>query len=569
MSHADLSLANSEDTSQLTFANNHNIMTTTNDTTMVQIEPAVLDLVLGEWMSVTSLPTPKILLVGLCCYNVDAVTSEQQATLGSTTTTKKHNNNNSNNNDESKTYLRVEAFGSGVEIVTTTAFDADTMTVSDLFSLVRRHIERGLRFRLLYCGHEEITPNLIGDSLLTNSVGGLAGTNEYVFSVVVESAGILTVFARSATLTPVAKKTRGCAIGCIVEAEDGTRFVAKVGLPDQAHQISNSVSPERGRFQRSAISVIKEKIAADVYGILGCGHFYVPKHRLALMKIMNEFTNDNELAQALAQHYGMHDSVHVLSQLIDGYQDICHLSNCSPDGKPFMECLNAGYAPEYAAVDGVSVPILGLMEILAASRLLADTDVLGGAGGGVGFVVERGATGVPVAVRLVNIDAGDAFNFSGENNQFVQYCSLTSVFGARSLGNAKDFQFGNYEPKNILWSKLSEKQRLTFLRALQSGLEFLRNECVLDFLIYREGQFDKADDDSYSLMIDEFALPFKASWKRYRELQTHVYGDMMTALPDPTTAAPFAQVPFVPTRYGAVNYVPDEITWLSTKDTTK
>ena len=44
--------------------------------------------------------TPKILLVGLCCYNVDAVTSEQQATLGSTTTKKRNNNNNSNNNDE-------------------------------------------------------------------------------------------------------------------------------------------------------------------------------------------------------------------------------------------------------------------------------------------------------------------------------------------------------------------------------------------------------------------------------------------------------------------------------------
>ena len=54
---------------------------------------------------------------------------------------------------------------------------------------------------------------------------------------------------------------------------------------------------------------------------------------------------------------------------------------------------------------GAVVPILGLMEVLAASRLLADTDVLGGGGKNAGFVVERDGDGHPLAVRVVKVRA--------------------------------------------------------------------------------------------------------------------------------------------------------------------
>ncbi len=66
-----------------------------------------------------------------------------------------------------------------------------------------------------------------------------------------------------------------------------------------------------------------------------------------------------------------------------------------------MSCVEDGWVPQSALVDGEVVPILGLMEVLAVSRLLADTDVLGGGGNNAGFVVERDGNGRPIAVRVV------------------------------------------------------------------------------------------------------------------------------------------------------------------------
>jgi hypothetical protein len=99
-------------------------------------------------------------------------------------------------------------------------------------------------------------------------------------------------------------------------------------------------------------------------------------------------------------------------------------------------------------VEGKRVPLCGLLELLAASRLLADTDVLGGGLRNAGFVVERdwpagsvtpsGAAAVaavvdrlppPLVVRVVKVDAGEAFNFDGDNNQFSR------TFNTRARGN--------------------------------------------------------------------------------------------------------------------------------------
>ena len=191
-----------------------------------------------------------------------------------------------------------------------------------------------------------------------------------------------------------------------------------------------------------------------------------------------------------------------------------------------------------------------------------DTDVLGGGGKNAGFVVERDADGLPVAVRMVKIDAGESFNFSSDANQFVQ--AFNPMPTANKLDDLKDFQFGNCQPKNIRWNNLSETQKNTFLRALKRGLEFLSNERVLDFLIYREGQFDKAVDGDRRLMIDDLVLPFRGDWKRYRDCQRSetVYGSLKVDLPEPTTT-------FVPARYGAVDFKSSEIMKLCTGGMTK
>ena len=159
--------------------------TTDNDDTVVHTDASVLDLVLGEWLSITSLPAPKFLLVRLC-YNavVDddiLVTSDPTATTFGIGQASHHRHSN-----KKSKYLRVEAQGSGVEIVPTWAFDSDTMTINDLFLLVRRHLERGLHFRLLYRGDKELKPDVTGGSLLTTVVDGVVdNADDYVFSVVV------------------------------------------------------------------------------------------------------------------------------------------------------------------------------------------------------------------------------------------------------------------------------------------------------------------------------------------------------------------------------------------------
>ena len=87
-----------------------------------------------------------------------------------------------------------------------------------------------------------------------------------------------------------------------------------------------------------------------------------------------------------------------------------------------MECLEEGWVPQSVRLErgGVVVPILGLMEVLASSRLLADTDVLGGGGKNAGFVVERDGDdgrGRPRAVRVVKVRSPRAAVVSGRESE--------------------------------------------------------------------------------------------------------------------------------------------------------
>ena len=201
------------------------------------------------------------------------------------------------------------------------------------------------------------------------------------------------------------------------------------------------------------MSVIKELFAADVYTALGRGAFYVPQHRLAALPRMNQFTRNDIVALALDEQIradapGSTHGLFILSQWMTEYQDLAKLLGCLrdqappvaaaaaaaaaggvggvggvgdgrgggggggggggdlPDGRPFMDCLEEGWVPQSVRLEGGAVvPILGLMEVLAASRLLADTDVLGGGGKNAGFVVERDGGGHPLAVRVVKVRA--------------------------------------------------------------------------------------------------------------------------------------------------------------------
>ena len=369
---------------------------------------------------------------------------------------------------------------------------------------------------------------------------------------------------------PVAKKEAGSSVGFVSEKEHtkaGTadprkRWMAKFGLPDAEVTVSETLTSRRRDLQRTVITSIKEKIAADVYTMLGHDAFYVPKHRLAKLPVINDFTSDNELAvvslQALNRRRTPDEpqithGVHLMSKWIEGYQDLEHLKNCviGDTQADFMVFLQQGRIPETVIVDGQAVALIGMMETLATSRLLADTDVLGGGGKNAGFVIERDATGAPMAVRVVKIDAGESFNFSGDNNQFMQ--SFNPISRSRKLSNKKDIQFGNMQPVVVRWDLLSEGQKSTFIRNLQKGLVYLKEDANLDLLIQRHGQFDKAREDGRPLLQPDMIAEFKAHWLGYIQSQElpEVYGSLLASVePTPATGPVVA---FAPQRFGAAN----------------
>lgn len=360
---------------------------------------------------------------------------------------------------------------------------------------------------------------------------------------------------------PMGNKEAGCAVGFIVQTAKGRRYVAKFGFPDDSQILPQAMATRSKALQHTVLSVIMEKIAADVYATLGQDFYYVPKHRLARLKTRNAFTKRNVLSVHLMESINrdrrdseeIEEGVHLLSRWMDFYVDIVNLSECFLDkgteiGCPFMTCLEKGYAPEFARIEGEVVPILGLMEILASSRLLADTDVLGGGGRNAGYVIERDHDGTPVAVRMVKIDAGESFNFSSDCNQLIQ--SFNPVSTALKLENKKDIQFGNQQPLVIKWSGLIKRQKVAFLAALRRGLNFLSKASVVDFILQRQGQFNKVFENR-ELLSPDVILAFKKNWQACWDLQfqSEVYGELLV---EKSESLRSSSVPFNPKPHGAV-----------------
>ena len=141
---------------------------------------------------------------------------------------------------------------------------------------------------------------------------------------------------------------------------------------------------------------------------------------------MNWFTRGNPLAVATLQHMNskrlpsqqLTDAMHIASKLIDGYRDLDALVAVDGAAEISMAKFMARNRrpPTLARVDGCTVPVRGIEAILAAARLVADTDCLGGGFKNAGFVVQRNALGMPLSVRAVKIDAGFSFNFRGAEN---------------------------------------------------------------------------------------------------------------------------------------------------------
>jgi hypothetical protein len=381
------------------------------------------------------------------------------------------------------------------------------------------------------------------------------------------------------TYTPVAKKTEGTTVGFIVEQDtpEKYQYLAKSGTyPNATVSNRNIASGLRASYCRLPIDIIQELVGAQMYALLGNGVFYVPEHYLAILDVINQYTKENELAlclmreanQGRAQDKQITQGLHLLSRWIDGYQILaklegCYLNESDTTPKLFLACIKDGFVPEYAEIDGQRVPILGLMELLAASRLLSDVDVFGNKATKAGFVVERNAEGIPIAVRVVKPDADRAFTFE-EHNQFSQYFNKRSL--RPKLVDPRDLQFGAFQSAVIKWNNLTKPQQQSFLVALQAGHKTLHNDNLLNYMITRCGDFENALSSITNLPPEDLVVvDFKTGlspenvaalnlvWGLYRgdQLIDEVYGPLLKDLPEAKPSE--ALVPFNPELFGAAS----------------
>ncbi len=94
----------------------------------------------------------------------------------------------------------------------------------------------------------------------------------------------------------VGKKIGGTAVGFIAEEVHPSKrkqYMAKSGIPKDQHEISETLTSRREGHYRSYLAIMKELIAAHLYTLFGHGTFYVPKHRLRMMDVLNPYTREN------------------------------------------------------------------------------------------------------------------------------------------------------------------------------------------------------------------------------------------------------------------------------------
>lgn len=231
----------------------------------------------------------------------------------------------------------------------------------------------------------------------------------------------------------------------------------------------------------SALEALAEKMAADLYTYLSEGNYGVAKTRLAELPIKNPYTEQNSFTQALYAEINegrkeyIDDGVYVLSKWVKNYQDLGKLKNCmlGDEQKAFINFLNEGKLPEYIILNGKKLPLFGLMDILAAGRLLGDTDVLGGGGNNAGIEILY-AAGEAIAVRVVKIDPGFAFNFRGLENQFFQSRHPDAHSSNLLKQDKRNLQYGNSSLAVLPWGNLTTFQQQQFTQGLDGGLKALR-----------------------------------------------------------------------------------------------
>ncbi len=308
-----------------------------------------------------------------------------------------------------------------------------------------------------------------------------------------------------------ASKNAGDAPGAIY-TKKGKRWLAKIGYhfeESKSHNLASSQSiPENSLTNRAAmLNCAMEKIATDFYYILAQGAFLTATTRLINKKFVNEHTKNNGLVRDLMDRINepraiskqISEGLHLFCKFIDDYLPINEDIKACYNNKQFsfMEfIIEFRRPPEYLSINGNIMRLVGLMEILAISRLVHDTDTLGEEFGNLGIKIIKDNSGELVA-KAVKIDPGSSF-CQDEWNLFLNSINSDKINATKGedelnfkfiLRDLRDIQYSNNRSR-FEWKHLTDIQKKEFLTALGLGINILRNTIILDFLIYREGKFN-------------------------------------------------------------------------------
>lgn len=334
---------------------------------------------------------------------------------------------------------------------------------------------------------------------------------------------------------PSKEKPTGKDPGCWSISPDNITYLTKYcpppGVWDDLVRLIAERQTETGRLY----GAFREKIVADFYGVFGSRLFLTPNHKLGMQQINNPFTDAKYVDELAVVQMRIDDeegdssrALHLGSRKILGYRDLHNLDNCKiskydADRRPFIQWVeDEGRIPEYVEVEDngaiSTVRILGAIPMLAAGCLVADTDVWGVSKRNAGYIYERNCDDKVVAVRLVKVDAGEAFNFAAGTNRFSNRVQIR--LGAHHI---KTIQYANSsQVQDIQWENLSSCQQYQFLGAIRAGLQLLRSPGFMQLLILRNGLFDRimTELNFLPLMSNAYFGPsLMGKWQRHLRQQ--------------------------------------------------
>ena len=200
---------------------------------------------------------------------------------------------------------------------------------------------------------------------------------------------------------------------------------------------------------------------------------------------------------------------------------------------PFMDFINqTGSIPSRVFVDEESMPVRGLMELLAAARLLGDTDCLGGGGKNAGFVIMQDSETKRKEAVVVKIDTGFSFNFGGEENKLVRSLSKLegplSVFSSNNrLNDTRDIQIGN-NSGIIQWKSMSKEHQECYIKTIRDMMAKLEGGLYHERLKDQQEKFNK-----YGIILNTSSVQkIKEQLKASCQINKDVYSEEMKQYSD-------------------------------------